>query len=213
MEAARDAGITLGRAVPGDRHAGLLACERAGDPQPLFFQYEECDGGSLLQRLGPGAHPSSTGFMKCAFLPKGSWLITSPSAVDNSSVCMVVTEESSLQPVAGKFRATQGWLGRRAGFIDGPGSWRLCGRNLVNGSLGPLPPASAMSPFFSSFFLSFGVNVGKINFRKCSRREGCRADPGPSQSFPFAEPLRELPHPQWCVLRCQRPPQKMSRAS
>lgn len=89
----------------------------------------------------------STGFMKCALLPKGSCLITGPSAVDNSSVFMVMTEESNLQPVAGKFRATQGWLGRRAGFIDGLGSWRLCGRNLVNGSLGPLPPDSAISPY------------------------------------------------------------------
>lgn len=118
----------------------------------------------------------STGFMKCALLPKGSCLITGPSAVDNSSVFMVMTEESNLQPVAGKFRATQGWLGRRAGFIDGLGSWRLCGRNLVNGSLGPLPPDSAISPYspasapMVSFFfslcppppppLSFGVNVG-----------------------------------------------------
>lgn len=67
--------------------------------------------------------------------------------MDNSSGFMVMTEESNLQAVDGKFRATQGWLGRRASVIDGLGSWMLCGRNLVNGSLGPLPPDSAISPY------------------------------------------------------------------
>lgn len=141
----------------------------------------------------------SAGFMKCAFLPKGSCLITGPSGVDNSSVFMVMTEESNLQPVAGKFRATQGWLGRRAGFIDGLGSWRLCGRNLVNGSLGPLPPDSAISPYSPasarrvSPHPPFGVNVGACkDCGECSRSKGCGADPGTSQSS--AEPLRELPH-------------------
>lgn len=38
----------------------------------------------------------SPGFMKCAALPKGSGLIAGPSAVDNSSGFMVVTEESNL---------------------------------------------------------------------------------------------------------------------
>lgn len=67
--------------------------------------------------------------------------------MDNSSGFTVMTEESNLQPVAGKFRATQDWLGRRAGFIDGLASWMLCGRNLVNGSLGPLLPDSAISSY------------------------------------------------------------------
>lgn len=79
--------------------------------------------------------------------------------MDNSSGFTVMTEESNLQPVAGKFRATQGWLGRREGFIDGLGSWMLCGRNLVNGSLEPLPPDSpyspALAPMVSFFILPF----------------------------------------------------------
>lgn len=55
--------------------------------------------------------------MECAFLPKGSRPIKGPSAVANSSVFMVMTEESNLQPVAGKFRATQGWLGGERGLL------------------------------------------------------------------------------------------------
>lgn len=55
-------------------------------------------------------------------------------------------------------------------FIDGLGSWRLCGRNLVNGSPGPSPPDSAVSPYSPAsarmvyflllfLLLSFGVNI------------------------------------------------------
>lgn len=65
---------------------------------------------------GQASQRGRAGFMKCAFLPKGSRPIKGPSAVANSSVFMVMTEESNLQPVAGKFRATQGWLGGEQGL-------------------------------------------------------------------------------------------------
>lgn len=124
------------------------------------WKNQQRNGSGLLQQ-GAGAVCSaptpaawdppvlkgSRGFMECGSVPKGSRLITGPSAVADSSAFVVMTEESNLQPVAGKLGATQGWLGRRAAFIDGLGSRRLCGRNLVNGPLGPLPPDSAISPY------------------------------------------------------------------
>lgn len=109
VEAACNGGITLGCAGSADSHIELLGCQRAGDLQPLFLRCEKhWVGEQFAAARGQPLLKGSAGFMKCAFLPKGSCLITGPSAVDNSSVFMVMTEESNLQPVAGKFRATQG---------------------------------------------------------------------------------------------------------
>lgn len=85
--------------------------------------------------------------MECAFLPKGSRPIKGPSAVANSSV--FYGDDGRIQSAAcsWKVQSHARLAGGRAGFIDGVGSWRLCGRNLVNGSLGPLPPDSAISPY------------------------------------------------------------------
>lgn len=59
-EAACDVGIALGCAMSVGSRVELLGCKRAGDLQPLFFfWYEKRGGGSLLQRVGPGTHPSS----------------------------------------------------------------------------------------------------------------------------------------------------------
>lgn len=98
--------------------------------------------------------------------------------------------DGRIQSVAGKLGATQGWLGSRAGFIDGPGSWRLCGRNLVNGSPGPSPPDSALSPyspasahmvyflFFFFLLLFFGVNIDAA--RALENAEGKEGKPSHS---------------------------------
>lgn len=139
-------------------------------------------------------------------MPKGSWLITGPSAGADSPVFMVVTEESNLQPVAGKLGATQGRLGRRAAFIDGLGSRRLCGRNLVNGPLGPLPPDSAVSPYLPAtaqrvsrfiylFFslLSSGMKAAacKGSAKRC--RSGCCGAEPPPAAVRFQSPFGSCP--------------------
>lgn len=109
MEAALGAGITLGCAVSGGSQLELQACRRAGDLQPLGFGSEK-HGVEFAAACGARCSPpaawsqallkGSAGFTQGALLPKGSWLITGPSAVDNSSVFMVMMEESNLQPVA-----------------------------------------------------------------------------------------------------------------
>lgn len=48
----------MGCAMSVASHVELLGCKRAGDLQPLFFGMKSV-GGSLLQRVGPGTHPSS----------------------------------------------------------------------------------------------------------------------------------------------------------